>query len=680
MKNKIHTIAGLILIGIAFLFAACDGINSLAGDRNEIWQTVKERSSYTVEFDSKGGTYIPQQVVPYGGKAARPDNPKYEGYSFVQWSKEDGGEWDFDSDVILKNITLSAKWTELGVDKINISFVPNNGSSMNDMVVKIGERIVQPEGLTLTRSYLEGWYTSSVFYPETKWNFGDPAPDSRSLTLYAKWAVLPASQYTVWFIADGGFPAPYDYHAEGGAKINPPPVMERGGSGISADTFGGWYQNAEKTIPWIFEINTVTDSMPLYAQWNSYMQFSVNFWAGPADAYGHSGSPLWHQKIVTGGTPITGTIPIAKTGYTVEGWYTGLSAAPAGVSGEWNMAGSINQNYILQAKWAPISYKVTFNANEGSGTMAEQSFTYDGEKALSANTFTRSGYDFAGWNTKADGTGTGFSDSQNINNTNNLSAGAEVTLYAQWTVSLTDAMNLKDFGPGITPTVYNCNSSDLESVLKSIATTPGNYVVNVTGNASIGTANINFQGAGIYISLRGNGGTISGGDNGRMFGMRSGVRLILRDITLDGGNSGGNSLLYVSGSELIMEAGAVITGAYRGAVWLDSGNFIMNGGEISGNTLADGYSIVSIAFNSDSKTVFRKNAGAVIYGQNGPTGKANTFSGIGHLVNAYLYQYGVETVYVCYRDEALGETDTVSLEANGFTITSQSAGWIDITP
>lgn len=42
---------------------------------------------------------------------------------------------------------------------------------------------------------------------------------------------------------------------------------------------------------------------------------------------------------------------------------------------------------------------VTFNANGGSGTMQDENFTYSEQKALTANTFTRSGYTFKGWST-----------------------------------------------------------------------------------------------------------------------------------------------------------------------------------------------------------------------------------------------------------------------------------------
>lgn len=48
--------------------------------------------------------------------------------------------------------------------------------------------------------------------------------------------------------------------------------------------------------------------------------------------------------------------------------------------------------------------------------------------ALPANTFTRADYDFAGWNTKADGSGMAYADKETI------AVSENTTLYAQWTL------------------------------------------------------------------------------------------------------------------------------------------------------------------------------------------------------------------------------------------------------
>lgn len=69
------------------------------------------------------------------------------------------------------------------------------------------------------------------------------------------------------------------------------------------------------------------------------------------------------------------------------------------------------------ALWFLDNYTVNFDANGGAGTPPEtQSFNYGEGKTLNANTFTRTGYTFSGWNRKADGTGAAYADAESVNN------------------------------------------------------------------------------------------------------------------------------------------------------------------------------------------------------------------------------------------------------------------------
>ncbi|MGI6756282.1 MAG: DUF7601 domain-containing protein [Atopobiaceae bacterium] len=79
-------------------------------------------------------------------------------------------------------------------------------------------------------------------------------------------------------------------------------------------------------------------------------------------------------------------------------------------------------------EWEKVSYAITFNKNatDASGSMMQQKFSGD-PVTLLPNTFYRLGYNFTGWNTKADGTGTAYADGATIS-----SITAPLTLYAQW--------------------------------------------------------------------------------------------------------------------------------------------------------------------------------------------------------------------------------------------------------
>lgn len=76
-------------------------------------------------------------------------------------------------------------------------------------------------------------------------------------------------------------------------------------------------------------------------------------------------------------------------------------------------------------------YVVIYNANGGSGTMIDINNPYDDGETVTviANAFTRSGYRFVEWNTKADGSGTRYSGDEKLTF---IMPDHDVTLYAQW--------------------------------------------------------------------------------------------------------------------------------------------------------------------------------------------------------------------------------------------------------
>ena len=93
--------------------------------------------------------------------------------------------------------------------------------------------------------------------------------------------------------------------------------------------------------------------------------------------------------------------------------------------------GTIDASTIAGKKLIPLSFTVKFDPNSGIGTMDDQKIAYSASRALTANTFTKYGYTFKGWNTKADGTGTSYTDGADGSKISSIH-NAIVTLYAQW--------------------------------------------------------------------------------------------------------------------------------------------------------------------------------------------------------------------------------------------------------
>ena len=150
-----------------------------------------------------------------------------------------------------------------------------------------------------------------------------------------------------------------------------------------------------------------------------------------------SGAPTKH-KYDGGGTTLKSA---TKTGYTFAGWFTSSDCSGTAVTSLG--ATAYTADITLYAKWTPNTYTVSFDNNGGTGTMSSQSFTYDKAQNLTANTFNRTNYSFNGWNTKANGTGTNYTDKASVKNLTTTNNGT-VTLYAQWkenTVKVTITTN-----------------------------------------------------------------------------------------------------------------------------------------------------------------------------------------------------------------------------------------------
>ena len=114
-----------------------------------------------------------------------------------------------------------------------------------------------------------------------------------------------------------------------------------------------------------------------------------------------------------------------SSGYVTSSYATGYKASAS--SGGASSGGSSGGGTTTTS----VPYTVAFNANGGTGTMANLSFAAGATKALTINTFTRTGYIFVGWAKSASATTSAYDDGQSVKDLTTTS-GATVTLYAVW--------------------------------------------------------------------------------------------------------------------------------------------------------------------------------------------------------------------------------------------------------
>lgn len=132
----------------------------------------------------------------------------------------------------------------------------------------------------------------------------------------------------------------------------------------------------------------------------------------------------FYEKVYYGST--YEIITTAKTGYTI-------------IDNTGTLTGMVNGDTTVAPRLSINSYTISYEPNKPSKAtenltkMSDQKIYYNREKNLTANTYKYTGYTFTGWNTKADGTGTAYSNTQVVKNLFSTD-GSTITLYAQWKI------------------------------------------------------------------------------------------------------------------------------------------------------------------------------------------------------------------------------------------------------
>ena len=199
-------------------------------------------------------------------------------------------------------------------------------------------------------------------------------------------------------------------------------------------TFVGWTDDPDELEEVLYCDGVVVSNLAaevdgvydLYAVWQANV-YSVRF-----DANGGSGAMSDQSMVYDAEAPLD-TNAFVKTGYSFVGWANSTSGSVVYDNGAIvsNLTAEADAVVTLHAKWSANSYTVKFNANGGTGSMANEPMTYNASKALTANAFTRTGYVFAGWAKTATGS-VSYADKASVKNLTAPSGGT-VNLYARWT-------------------------------------------------------------------------------------------------------------------------------------------------------------------------------------------------------------------------------------------------------
>lgn len=97
---------------------------------------------------------------------------------------------------------------------------------------------------------------------------------------------------------------------------------------------------------------------------------------------------------LTAPATITFPNPGSRIGYNFVKWGPVVSPE-TGLIGTTSRSLSVATTYT--SEWQTASYAISYNANGGSGSMSDTTWSYPNSGTVASNSFTRTGYTFAGW-------------------------------------------------------------------------------------------------------------------------------------------------------------------------------------------------------------------------------------------------------------------------------------------
>ena len=294
--------------------------------------------------------------------------------------------------------------------------------------------------------YAFGGWSKSATSISAMYSPGASATFSEDTTLYAVWV---ANDYSVAFNANGGTGT----MATQAMTYGTPTSLSINGFTRPGYAFAGWSLTADGEVAYadgaaVTGIATgLGETVMLYAVWTPE-EYLLTVDPNGGVYKGSSETTALSPSIKYDTKQWNNIGAATRTGYALRGYYAdregetrvydekGKNVAAGGYwsaaysNGVWRCLGDLK----VYALWLPVVYKVSFNANGGSGTMPAQQLTYDAKTALTLNAFTRTGFAFAGWAQSADADKANYADGAEVLNLADT-ANATVALYAVWEAS-----------------------------------------------------------------------------------------------------------------------------------------------------------------------------------------------------------------------------------------------------
>lgn len=323
-----------------------------------------DKKTYTVTFNSNGGSKVASQKLNENEKVSKPSNPTRNGYTFQEWQLN-GKKYDFNSPVT-SNITLIAKWKEEKTSTngtYTVTFYTSNKCKCYPMCecpgspiyltkkVQAGEKITKPTNPTQDNANFKYWATTSGEY-----NFNSPV--NSNLNLYGIWEYIQDT-YTVIFNSNGGSNIPRQTVKSGDMVTKPINPVKTDNNIL----FKEWQLNGKP-----YDFNTpVTSNIMLIAEWIDCSKDTTSKRTKTVKFNTNGGSIISNMSICTSCSPTKVVLPTpTKNGYVFQGWFADskltrkIEESTNDITGaNWTIKSCTNSETTIYAKWEEAS-KVVF--------------------------------------------------------------------------------------------------------------------------------------------------------------------------------------------------------------------------------------------------------------------------------------------------------------------------------
>ena len=423
-------------------------------------------NQYTIKYDSNGGTGSMQDTVAtYGVPVTlRTNTFSNEGKTFSGWSLTPDGPVVYENKELVTDLTMEngsvvmlyAQWTANryiitlnddgatfpGTTRYCEKYGVNNYAT-TDCTVAIASIIRPKKDGYIFNGYYTGKNGTGTKYIDANGKIlclSSPAYTEfkTDTTLYADWTV---TEYTIAYDPNGGsgsIPTTFAYYEED-VSLEPNTFVHTGKSfvGWALTKMGPVVYKDKQTVR---NLNTTNgETIMLYAVWKEDVYtITLNSDGAPIKGtteYFEKYSIQNYKKHPDQSTEvITAITKPVWTGRVFMGYYTekdGTGTQYIDANGKiLTTSTTFVADTTLFAGWKNAEYMIKYDANGGTGTMANTSATYNADVELRKHAFIRTGYMFVGWATSSTGPVV-YKDKEMVRNLT-ATNGDTVILYAVW--------------------------------------------------------------------------------------------------------------------------------------------------------------------------------------------------------------------------------------------------------